>query len=444
MLSIDTLRADGLGCYGNPLNTSPHIDALAQEGILFENALAQSSWTLPSHMTMFTSLYPSVHGCVRSPMWSRYIDKLDDYWITLPEVLKSHGYHTAAFTDGALLGPAFNFDQGFDVCDDSGGGIEKIVPKAIQWLERASSQTPFFLFLHCYDVHHYRPPKDLEQQFAANYTGKLKKYRDSGHELEERITSNAFYTLSPADIDYLKALYHAEIKLTDRTFDKILSHLKNNHLYDNTIIIVTSDHGEEFWEHRGTGHGWSLHQHQLKVPLIIKSPTLPPPPRKITPRAGLIDIAPTILDMLGIPLPTDFQGLSLIPLILDPKAFPQRTFLAEASHLGHQKAVIHKGRSFLFNKFPPVGERLFDLRSFIPTWRAVMNCSPHELYDLSADPYEKTDIIKQNPHSAHKLADMLLNEWKRNLTQSLNAQNAPREKMSKKAEENLRALGYIK
>jgi len=443
LLSIDTLRADGLSCYGNPSETSYNIDLLSKEGILFEHVLSQSSWTLPSHMTIFTSLFPSVHGCIISPMWSKFIDKLDDYWITLPEVLKSYGYYTVAFTDGALLGPTYNFNQGFDICDDSGGGIEKISQKAIQWLQNYSYEDPFFLFLHCYDVHRYRPPEELENMFTKKYSGKLKKYRNLGNSLEERITSNAFYDLSADDINYLKSLYNAEIYLTDREFGRILNYLKNNNLYENTIIIVTSDHGEEFWEHKGTGHGWTLHQHQLKVPLIIKSPTLSQSRKKINEWVGLIDIAPTILDMLGIPIPSDFQGISLIPLVRK-KSYNKRIFIAEASHLGNQKNIIYEGYSFLFNKFPPLGEKLFDWRSLIYVWRSIMNSSGNELYNLGEDTYEYKNIIWRDPKLASKMKYMLLNELKNNLTLNLKGKNIPRKKMNKKAEENLRSLGYIK
>ena len=125
------------------------------------------------------------------------------------------------------------------------------------------------------------------------------------------------------------------------------------------IIVITSDHGEEFWEHNGTGHGWSLHQHQLKVPLIIKSPTFTNSIRHINEWVGLIDIAPTVLDILGIPIPKDFQGESLLPLIEEGK-YHNRCFIAEASHLGNQKCLIHEGYSFLFNQFLPIGEEIFN------------------------------------------------------------------------------------
>lgn len=443
LFSIDTLRADGLSCYGNPRITSPNIDALSKESILFQNVLAQSSWTLPSHMTMFTSLYPSVHGCITSPMWTKSIESLDDYWITLPEILQSFGFTTAAFTDGKLLGPTFNFDQGFEICDDSGGGIEKISRKAIQWLENYSSKSPFFLFLHCYDVHHYRPPKNLENMFAESYEGKLLKLRKTGNALETRVTSNAFYHLSKNDITYLQALYNAAIYLTDREFGKVLNYLKRNDLYKDTIIIVTSDHGEEFWEHRGTGHGMSLHQHQLKVPLIMKSPTFSHSGRNIQEWVGIIDIVPTILDVLGIPIPNEFQGISLSSLI-EKKIYKERTFGAEASHLGNQKCLIYKGNSLLFNQFPPIGEEIFNWKRFLYIWRNIMLFSENELYNLFMDPYEKINIISKEPELVDKMKIVLLNQINNNLTISTKNSLSKKIELDKKTKEHLKSLGYIK
>jgi len=388
-------------------------------------------------------LFPSVHGCNTSPVWTKHLERLNDYWITLPEVLKSFGFTTVAFTDGRLLGPVYNFDQGFEICDDSGGGIEKISKKVIRWLENHSSQKPFFLFLHCYDVHHFRPPKNLERKFVEPYEGKLLKFRKSGSSLEVYVTSNAFYHLSENDKKYLRGLYDAEIYLTDREFGKIINYLKINDLYENTIIIITSDHGEEFWEHRGTGHGWSLHQHQLKVPLIVKSPTFSQSGRKIQECAGIIDIAPTILDIIGAPIPHEFQGISLLPLI-EKGINKERSFIAEASHLGNQKCFIYKGHSFLWNQFPPIGEEIFNWKRFLYIWRNIMHFSENEFFNLIDDPYEKINIISKEPELAYKMKAILLNKIKNNLTISTKNPLIKKIDMDKKTKEHLKSLGYIK
>ena len=154
LISLDTLRADHLGVYGYHLNTSPNIDALAKESIVFENAVVQSPWTLPSHMSIMTSLYPSFHGLVDKDS----LTPLDDGHLTLAELLKKGGYKTVAFTDGGFVRGAFGFNRGFDIYDDQGGGIKKILPKVKKYLDTSKSE-PFFLFIHCYDIHSpYSPP----------------------------------------------------------------------------------------------------------------------------------------------------------------------------------------------------------------------------------------------------------------------------------------------
>jgi len=443
LFSIDTLRADGPSCYGNPRLTTPVIDQLAEEGILFRNAVAQSSWTLPSHMTMVTSLMPTVHGCKSSQLWIKIGESLSEYRVTLAEILKYFGFATAAFTDGSLVGNRHNFDQGFDICDDKGGGIAKISKKAMNWLNRNHSNKPFFLFMHCYDVHCYRPPKDIEERFVRPYSGKLMELKKAIWPLESRITSNAFYSLSESDIQFIRDIYDATIFHTDRVFGEFLAFLKNHDLYDNTIIIVTSDHGEEFWEHGGTGHGWSLHEHQLRVPLVMKSPTFDQTGREMNEWVGIIDITPTILDMLRIPLSNEFQGKSLLPLI-NNEGYKERVFVAEATHGGHQKSLIKDGYSYLFNQFPPIGEDLFFYTRFIRTWRIIMQYTNNELYHIASDPREKHDILSDNLRVKTEMRSILLDRIKKSLTLSTEGASADLYRLDKKEQEELEALGYIK
>ncbi len=442
LFSIDTLREDGLSCYGNPHLTSPQIDSLIPDSLVFRHVYSQSSWTLPSHMTMISSQYPSTHGCTTSPIWTKDFERLDDGWVTLAEVLKNWGYQTAAFTDGALLGPKFNFNQGFDVCDDSGGGIQNIAQKAIKWMENRRQDSPFFLFLHCYDVHNYMPPEDLEKKFTAGYNGQLLKYHRQGNALAHRITSNAFSQLSKEDIAFLRGLYDAEIYHTDREFGKILHFLKSQNLYRDAVIIVTSDHGEEFWEHGGTGHGWSLHQHQLRVPLIWKSPVFIQKGRKIVQPAGLIDIYPTLLDSLGMPVPHELQGMSLVSM-LQGGHYPARSFIAEASHLKNQKCIIKEGHAYLYNKFPPLGENLFDLHRFLYVWRSIFQSRPDALYDLRKDPGEENNIAGNYPEKTEGLQAELLQKLESYTARRL-LFKPQRSRLDAKTIEELRSLGYIK
>jgi len=166
LISLDTLRADHLGTYGYHRNTSPFIDAFAKESIVFDNAVVQAPNTLPSHMSIMTSLYPSFHGTKESK------SRLDDEHITLAELLKEKGYQTAAFVDGGFVSATFGFDQGFDIYNDQGRRIVQILPKVKKWLDENMS-TPFFLFIHCFDIHSpYNPPPPYDRIFHDfTYTG---------------------------------------------------------------------------------------------------------------------------------------------------------------------------------------------------------------------------------------------------------------------------------
>jgi arylsulfatase A-like enzyme len=453
LLSIDTLRGDGLGCYGNPRDTSPQIDSLAALGVRFSRALALSSWTLPSHMTMVTGLQASVHGCSASPMWTRTFDRLDERWVTLAEVLRGWGYATVAFTDGRLVGPAFGFDQGFDICDDSGHGIRRIAEKAIDWLDRDRDERPFFLFLHCYDVHHYRPPEEYAELFVDSAPERMTALRNRGKELEARLNANAFDRMDPEEVDYIRALYDAEIRKTDAAFGRVLANLRRQGLAGETIVIVTSDHGEEFWEHGGTGHGWSLHQHQLRIPLILRVPGDTAPGRVDDQWVGLADLMPTILDLVDLPIPSDVQGISVASRLADPRAVsrisraegtPERVFLAEASHLGNQKCLIAEGHSYLFHGYPPIGEDLFDWRRAIFVWRNVLHAvAPNELYDLTYDPGELENLLERNPERAERMRIRLLGLVRQNLIRGAVRLGETRGELDRDVREHLRSLGYI-
>ncbi|MGH7792955.1 MAG: sulfatase-like hydrolase/transferase, partial [Thermodesulfobacteriota bacterium] len=256
-ISIDTLRADHLGCYGYHRNTSPNIDRLAREGVIFSNAFSVSSWTLPAHISMFTSMYSTSHGVITGE------DYLDDSRITLAEVLKREGYATAAFISGAYLrDPRYGFEQGFDLYDASiinEAASLKDVIKASQvitspslnkaaksWLEK-NYQKKFFLFLHYIDVHSdYIPPPPYDTMFDPDYRGPV----DGLNIFKLKLKAE----MDPRDLFHIIALYDGEIAFTDHHIGDLMLSLKELGVYDNTMIILTSDHGEEFFEHGQLGH----------------------------------------------------------------------------------------------------------------------------------------------------------------------------------------------
>ena len=280
-------------------------------------------------------------------------------------------------------------------------------------------------------------------RLAFDYEGKLSELRASGRDLEIRVTSNAFYDLSSEDIRYLKGLYKGELRKTDTYFGKLITLLRERGVYDNSIIIITSDHGEEFWEHGGTGHGWSLHQHQLRVPLIIVAPALISAECRIGQAAGLIDLFPTVLDLLGFPAERTVHGRSLVPLIRGDE-MPSRTLLAEAAHLGNQKAILTTEYSLLYNRFPPIGESLFDWERFAYVWRNVLRSSENEMYDLRSDPGEHRNRISEAPDLARERKGELLDALVAHIRQGGQSRGDAQIELDEETREHLRALGYIR
>lgn len=266
LVSIDTLRADHLHCYGYSRQTSPTIDRLAAEGVLFETVAAPTSWTLPSHVTLLTALAPEQHGVVHH--WAR----LGPESLTLAEVLRAAGYSTAGFVSAPYLGASYGFSQGFDLFDDaiatSGSAARwydsiitspRLYQRVGDWLTRwddEGRERPFFVFLHMWDVHiDYIPPPPYDRLFDPDYRGTI-----TGENLfhSERIHKD----MDPLDLRHIVSLYDGEIRYTDHYLGKILQVLERLDGLDNTLVVVTSDHGEEFFEHGRIEHKNALYDEQ--------------------------------------------------------------------------------------------------------------------------------------------------------------------------------------
>ena len=263
LVSIDTLRADHLSCYGYERPTTPAIDRLAEDGVLFSNTRSQAPWTLPSHASLFTSLYPSLHGA-RAFNNMRFLDagaadRLEPWNLTLAELLQAAGYRTAGIASAAWLSETFGLDQGFDVSDvDRSHTASLLVDKAIAWLDQPSPE-PTFLFLHFFDVHDYSSPEPFATRFAdESYAGPLRDDVNS-------IGNNLYDNLSSEDLAYAVAKYDAALRYVDHELERLFAHLRRTETYDETLVVLTSDHGEEFWEHGAAGHGFGLYDEQLRV-----------------------------------------------------------------------------------------------------------------------------------------------------------------------------------
>jgi arylsulfatase A-like enzyme len=270
LISIDTLRADHLGCYGYPLPTSPSIDLFASDTVLFEYAISQSPTTAPSHMTIFTGLMPKVHGLLDSSVDIHRHKKLCANIPTLAELLRRQGYLTAGFYETGALWPELGFDRGFDIYDDRalfGPGLVAGKPQKlnlIRLLLRFSKmkKQPLFLFLHHYICHdpYLRAPQETIDRFLKEKadglpTGVKDVVNTAGYDAKRASFWKNANPNNPAHRRHMMALYDASINYSDLLFGEIVKILKEEGFYDDSIVILLSDHGEEFGEHGSWRHG---------------------------------------------------------------------------------------------------------------------------------------------------------------------------------------------
>lgn len=299
LIVLDTLRADAVDADQSP-DIAPAMNGLAREGTRFRRAFSSSPWTLPAHVSMFTSRFPTQHGVVE--MQARMSD--DDP--TLAEVLRGGGWSTAAFTDAGYVSPAFGVHRGFDRFHAQRAGAASVIDRAIRFLRTAPR--PFFLFLHTYEIHGpYGPPKPQVLGLVRAYDGTLPSDLQPAH-LEQRMRDS---TLGAPELRYARDLYRAGIRFTDMEIQRLFDALEHAGLWERTAVVVTSDHGEEFHEHGGFGHGKALFQEQLHVPLIVRSPGDFSGGEVVDEPVRIEDIAPTLLDLLGVPVPDGWVGRSL-------------------------------------------------------------------------------------------------------------------------------------
>ena len=418
LISLDTLRADHLGIYGYRRNTSPFIDAFAKESIIFENSIVQAPTTLPSHMSIMTSLYPSYHGAGLKK-------RLADKHVTLAELLREGGYRTAAFTDGVQMHPVFGFNQGFDIYDGKRRvGIARILPKVKKWLNKNKSDR-FFLFIHCYDIHSpYAPPPPYNTIFHDfTYTGNL----IPNQKTFKAISKNGL-EVTDEDIRHFIALYDGGIRYTDKKIGEFLSFLQDSGLENKSLIIITSDHGEEFMEHGSFQHWQLYYRPNLNVPLIMRIPNYPKKEIRINELVRSIDLLPTILEIAGLPSHPEAQGRSLLPLIKRHKNFFNR-YLWKVLHPFKKtsKTSFAEFAHYNYSVITDGYQMIYDLVS-----RSI------QLFDIKADPLAQNNIAKDRDN----ISECLLLQFKKYHSE-IPSDKAPPITLDKQTLDQLKALGYI-
>ena len=404
--SPDTVRRDHLSCYGYNRKTSPNLDRLAKEGVLFMDHVANSGWTLPQYMTMHTGLYPLTHRMTLL----KYNPPLSPRIPTIAEILKRYGYVTKAFTSSnRYLHPSLGYGRGYDDYFWGYGydrASERIINDVIRWLDKYGRRKKFFIFIHDNDTHEpFNPPEPFDDMWGEEYIDK----------------------------------YDGEISYVDYHFGRLLDKLEDLDIKDNTLVIYTSDHGTEFWEHGFLEKKVNLYNEILHIPLVMSCPSVLPEGKTIHGLIATVDIMPTILDILDIPVKNTLQGKSYLPLIRgDPDFKPRSMVFSHTEHntrLGnvYQPSFEHlsvhtKDYKFIRAKILlPFDERFFEIKmegggNWITRFKALarrIGMDPskirqgtvfRELYDLRNDPREQRNIINEKWEIATEL-ERRLDSW---------------------------------
>lgn len=431
LVLIDALRQDHLGFYGYDKPTSPFLDRLAAKSFVFDLAYSQASETSVSTSTLFTSrVFPYEGGAKGSGHRTYTIAQGNT---TVAEVFAENGYDTVGVFTNPHHFPGSGYWQGFAETayikpNDTGvfkphpyGQAPEVITRFIDWLDHrgADSQKPFFAYLHFMDVHNpYEPPKELEDQFVT-VQGRRGLYMNGKPEGDRIPTAN--------DLSFLRARYDAGIRYTDGELEKLVAEVRRRGLMADTVLVVTSDHGDEFMEHGGLGHNHSLEKEMVSIPLFIHSRAIGESGRgrRVSALVRNLDLAPTLLEIAGIPVPEEFQGRSLLPLLV-----------------GHPSARGAQHSFAWYGAWRSVTTR---------DWHFVWNVrsKEHRLYDQRTDPRGLVDVAARHPdvvEGFRALIERYQAEHERSFEVSKalqqNGDESPAE-MSPEIVDQLRALGYL-
>jgi arylsulfatase A-like enzyme len=432
LVSLDTLRADRLGAYGHDRPTSPAFDRLARRSTLFESAFSHSPKTAPSHMTIFTGLYPEAHR-VKNRFNGRnpWLGRVSPAIPLLAEMLRAAGYRTVGRTAGANVDGSLGFERGFDSYERAGRGAHVIFRAAGAALERLAAEgadgRPFFLFVHTYQIHSpYLPPPRYRDAFVSpDYSGAIETDPGAlGSTRELDAVWAAFWERvdreSPADRAHLLDLYDACIRFTDDQLAGLLERLDALGVADETIVVVLSDHGEEFGGHGDFEHD-ALWQEILHVPLLVHVPEALREGwqgRRVDAPVGLVDVTPTLLELVGLPVPAHVQGRSLVGVV--ERGEPARPWVFSQYRLSGDVA-LRAGR-----------------------WKWLRDETGDRLYDLGDDPGETRAAGEAGP----AVREALMEQGDRVLRASrayraLAPDSTSGARIDPAMREQLRALGYL-
>ncbi|MCU0661060.1 MAG: sulfatase [Myxococcota bacterium] len=426
---VDTLRADGLGCYGYAKPTSPTIDRLAQQGVLFERAHAASPWTAPSFGSIFTGVSPTVHGA--GEMLAKGSEKGDTLFgvtvggirsslPTLPELMKEK-MTTAGFVTNAFVSETLGFARGFAHFDHKNAALrryrtaDQVTDAALLWLKEHGHER-YFLFLHYFDPHiQYGPPTQYSEQFAGP-----RPRRIAVPFIDHDAAREGHFKPTEEEKAFIRGLYDGEVRFVDDQIARIVEAVLNGS-EEEPWIVVLSDHGEEHFDHGSFEHGHRYEEEVTRVPLIVRAPGGKwRAGQKVSTSVRHVDVPPTLLELVGATSPSHFEGRSLVSLMEGRDESPRKAYM-EFNLFWGQQVALFDGRFKI----------VYDLRR-----------KSSFLYDLEKDPGETQKLGKEHERHAELLGELLT------LREDLAAKARQRPKndaaLSPEAAKALESLGYIK
>ena len=426
LVVIDTLRADHLGLYGYGRPTSPHLDRWAAEGRVYERAYSTSSWTLPSFGSLYTGYLPMRHRAGVAARFDRRgairANKLDITVPTVAERLAAQDMKTGAVKNNPFLGRAYGVNRGFQEYDHEPGGLHEtrradvMVDRSLALIDQWSGD-PFFLVIHLYDPHmDYDPP--------AGFKGKFSDAFDSQFDLpiDDLSLRHRGDTLTEQDWHFVRAAYDEEVAFVDQQLGRLHQGLAERGVLDRALVVVTADHGEELYDHGGFEHGHAMWEEIVRVPLIIWGPDVLE--GRESRAVSLVDVAPTLLEWVGVPIPEDFHGQSLLPNLLTGTPVPVRILFAEGRLYGPNQRVIIQWPLKVV-----VGEEN----------------EPVRVTDLNTDPRERVDLLEADPQRVGGQVSELVRKLRVQRRKARRAASSDEPvKLDDKTLERLRSLGYIR
>lgn len=439
LITLDTFRADRIGAYGAAGVQTPALDAFAAESLLFERAAAPMPLTVPSHFSILTGRYPREHGVLNHGM------VLPERERTLPEIFREHGYRTGAFVAVSFLAPALGADRGYEAfsrSEEDQRPAAEVVPEALEWVATVPPDEPLFLWVHLFDTHlPYAPEPPWNAAAMADSEGRWPRLDWVDF---ERIARRRRGNVPAAVLEHAKRLYDAEVAYTDHWVGRLVEGLRARGRWRDTAAVVTADHGECFENGVYFEHADCLFEGAVRVPLMVALPGRHRAGERVAGQASLIDVAPTLLELAGLPLPERLSGRDLVRLDREPSAGEgDRAVLVQhpiyrpfqAKQRASRQSVI---RTVARNPTRPIRAERPPVGLVTAEWKYLRSRDTEELYRLGAAPDETRNLADEEPEVVRRFRELLRRELARHPA-GVRARHA----LPDDLRETLEALGYL-